>query len=193
MIIKDGKEYARVSDVLKPFSDFSHIDEAVLARKCMIGTLVHEAIAQDIQGNFPILDEDGWGYFKSYMKWAEHMECDFVQSEKRYFDDEYMLTGQIDALISYGKEDTPVLVDFKTSASEGKVWTMQAHLYSYLLIKNDVHHQSRFLFVKLDKKGALPTVFEYKFNKNTAVKSLQAIHMYWKVRKSDSNLIASKA
>lgn len=200
MIIKEGREYARVTEVLKPFSDFSHIDPEVLANKCRIGTQVHAAIESEIKDEFPILAADSYGYFKSFLLWKGRMNCTFSQSEKRYFSDKFMITGQIDTLIyfyAHFKESItnisihlPVLVDFKTSASEGESWCMQAHLYHLLLTENEVNVEPLFLFVKLDKKGDLPKVFQYKFQKNIASKCLNAIEKFWKVRKSCSNLIA---
>lgn len=190
MIIKDGKEYARVSEILKPFTDFSHIDPEVLANKCRIGTQVHEAIADEIKGEFPFLRPDSYGYFKSFMIWKSRMDCVFSQSEHRYFSDKYMITGQIDTLIYFYdnfKESIdkpsihlPVLVDFKTSAQEGESWCMQAHLYHLLLTENEVNVEPLFLFVKLDKKGDLPKVFQYKFQKNIASKCLNSIAEFWK-------------
>lgn len=188
MIIKDGKSYARVSDILKPFSNFSHIKPDVLENKCRIGTAVHKAIEADLNGKFPALEEDTWGYFRSYLCWFEHLNATVEQTEVRYFSDKYMITGQIDALMHFKGDHLPTLIDFKTSASEGDTWPMQAYLYALLLSENGVPIEQRFLFVKLDKMDQLPKVFEYKFDRNIAAKCLKAIEDFWKSEKSDSNL-----
>ncbi len=190
MIIKDGKEYARVSEILKPFSDFSHIDPEVLANKCRIGTQVHAAIESEISGDFPILQEDSSGYFKSFEKWRLEIGPFFQMSEARYFSQKHMITGQIDALVEFNGDDPLVLIDFKTSAQEGASWPLQGHLYAMLLQENGIEVQPRYLFIKLDKFGWMPKVFEYKFDKNLQSKCLKAIEDFWKVRKSDSNLIS---
>lgn len=185
MIIKDGREYARVSEILASFNDFSHIDPEVLANKCRIGTQVHEAIAAEVAGEFPVLAHDNWGYFKSFMRWRDELNPFFEQSEQRYYSEKHMITGQIDALIQFPGEDVVHLVDFKTSAQEGKSWPLQAHLYAMLLQENLFAIQPRYLFVKLDKRGGLPQVFEYHFDSNLYRKCLNAIELYWKNKESE--------
>lgn len=181
MIVHNGNKYARVSNVIKPFTDFSHIDPDVLQNKCRIGTEVHEAINDEILGTFPILSKDCLGYFVSFEKWKDKLSIEFLASERRYFCDEKKITGQIDALIKFPDEKNPILVDFKTSAQESPiVWPMQAHLYHYLLAKNGYHVSLRFLFVKLDKHGKLPKVFVYKFDNHIKEKCFAAIDTFWK-------------
>lgn len=185
MIEHNGKRYARVSDIIKPFGKYYHINPLVLANKCKIGTLVHEAIADDLEGNFPCLKPDAMGYFNSFLQWKEALSPTFTQSECRYFCDEKMISGQIDCLINLPTgPKLPTLVDFKTSAQESKeTWPMQAHLYGYLLYTNGIAVCPRFLFVKLSKNGSLPEVFEYLYDPNTNAKCLSAIDDYWKRHK----------
>lgn len=189
MIEFNEKKYARVSEVLSCFSDFSHIDPKVLANKQRIGTSVHKAIEDDIGGGFPTPDNDAYGYYESYEKWKMTAFPRFIKSEERYFCHEKLLTGQIDALIHYGYAfQVPVMIDFKTSAQEDKVtWPMQAHLYAYLLAVNGISVQPRYLFIKLNKKGGLPDVYEYAWSQNTHIKCMDAIDDFWK---KNHNLIA---
>lgn len=184
MIIKDGKEYARVSEILQPFSDFSHIDPEVLANKCRIGTRVHEAIAAEIAGEFPILDEASYGYFKSFLAWKHELKPSFQQSEQRYYSEKHMITGQIDCLALIGSR-VPFLVDFKTSASEGESWPLQGHLYAMLLEEAGLKIQEKYFFVKLDRAGFLPKVLQYRFDFNLRSKCLNAIRMYWENKESE--------
>jgi hypothetical protein len=190
VIAKDGIEYARVSEILKPVSDFSHIDPEVLANKCRIGTQVHAAIAAEIAGEFPILSEDAWGYFKSFLRWRDELNPFFLQSEKRYFSEKHTITGQIDTLVRFGRKNLPLLVDFKTSATEGESWPLQAHLYDLILTENGTEIEPRYLFLKLNKMGGLPQTFHYKFDFNLKAKCLNLIEEFWKMRKSDSHLIS---
>ncbi len=169
MIEHFNKQYARVSDVLRPFANYSHIDPFVLANKARIGTSAHEAIEESssdheaglVKGNFPCPDADAMGYFNSYLTWKQHMEPNFLKSEQRYFDEDRMITGQVDAVVAFGKtERLPSLVDFKTSAVEAKeVWPMQAHLYAYLLSRNGIIVGPKMLFIQLHKNGLIPKVF----------------------------------
>lgn len=182
MIEHSGKTYARVSDIIRPFSNFGHINPDVLANKARIGTEVHQAIADDINEEFCVVDQDSCGYFYSYCKWRGTLNPKFLASEQRYFCDKKMLTGQIDTLINLPNEmDLPTLVDFKTSAQESKeTWEMQAHLYNYLLESNGIKVAPRYLFVKLNKMGSLPQVFSYTWNSNTHAKCMKAIEDFWK-------------
>lgn len=180
MLEYNGKKYARVSDVIRPFSNFGHIDRAVLENKARIGTEVHEAIASDISGEFPVVGKDGEGYFNSYLKWKETINPVFSKSEQRYFCDTLMITGQIDSLVFLPGEELPILLDFKTSANESPTtWPMQAHLYSYLLHVNEVPAALRFLFLKLDKYGNLPTAFSYHFDQKIHNKCMSSIESFW--------------
>jgi ATP-dependent exoDNAse (exonuclease V) beta subunit len=182
MLIINGKEYARVTEILAQFSDYSHIDPQVLRRKCDIGTSVHAAIADHLLGQFPMPCDNGLGYFDSYMKWHKAVAPIVIHTEQRYLCDELMITGQIDLVANVG--NIPMLIDFKTSANESKeVWPMQAHLYSYLLEKSGVLISKRFLFVKLDKKGELPMVFTYNFDKNIHAKCMKSVSDFWKKNK----------
>jgi len=183
MIEHEGKIYARVSDILKPFSNFSHIDPLVLEKKRNIGSHVHDAIHADIMGDFPLLWGEATGYFKSYERWKEAISPIFLQSEQRYFDDKKMITGCIDGLIQLQGHELPILVDFKTSAAESPAWILQGHLYHYLLKSEGRIASPRMFFLKLRRDGALPTLFEYKYSKNLMAKCNRAIDNFWKNEK----------
>lgn len=182
MIEYKGKMYARVSNILNRFSDFSHIPPEVLQRKQDIGTSVHKAIEDDINGEFPCPVHGGRGYYHSYEAWKKQMNPKIVRSEERFYCNEKMITGQIDALIHYpGNYQIPMMVDFKTSAQESKeTWPMQAHLYAYLLAVNGILVHPKYLFMKLDKNGELPQVFEYLWSQNTHAKCMNAVDDFWK-------------
>ena len=169
MIERDGKQYARVTEILASQNDFSGIDPIILAKKCAIGVQVHKAISDDINEEFPVLDETTINYFNSYVKWKNELQAHFIESETRYFDDKYMFTGQIDGVVKLNGNDSYNLIDFKTSANENRtVWNLQAHFYYYLLSQRIAYGLSdKILFVKLDKDAKLPKVFIYEYDKNT--------------------------
>lgn len=180
MLIHEGKSYVRVSEVLKPFNDFSGIDPIVLNNKANLGTRVHQAINDEINGEFPIITPDIFGYIQSFHKWRELIEPTFLESEMRYYDSAKMLTGCIDTLIQLKGEEKAILVDFKTSAQESPtVWPMQAHLYQYLLSTANKIIAPRFLFLKLAKDGDFPKVCQYRFDLNILRKCLCAIDEFW--------------
>jgi hypothetical protein len=176
----NGKSYARVSDVIKPFVDFGTIPEEVLKRKAILGTHIHDAINQEINGNFPVLAVQEKGYMQSFYKWRDRILPIFIESEMRYYCDKIMITGCIDALIKLQGKEEAILVDFKTSAQESPiVWPMQGHLYHYLLRESGKTLAPRMLFIKLDRFGAIPKVFQYKFDNNLMNRCLQAAEDFW--------------
>ena len=181
MIEHNGKQYARVSDILRPFTDFKGIDPEVLQRKADIGTSVHQAIADEIAGAFPTPVEAGQGYFDSFLEWCYEFQPNFVLSEKRFFCDEKRITGQIDALVRLEGNSGLILVDFKTSVKESPTWPLQAHLYAYL-VENDCPLEPEYLFVKLDKKGGKAQVFGYKRSQDIHQKCMQSIDDFWKLQ-----------
>lgn len=180
MIEHNGKMYARVSEVLTSFSDYSHIDPKVLANKARIGTEVHQAISDCLNDEFPILGKDCKGYFESFLCWKDSFRQIFHRSEERFFDDELMICGQIDALCLYPEFKMPCLVDFKTSVRENyEVWQMQAHLYIYLLEKNGVGNEGFAQFVKLNRYGNKPDVFTYPYLQSVMDKCIESVKIFW--------------
>ena len=140
------------------------IDINVLNNKANIGTNVHKAIEGHLEGlDMPLVGREA-KYFESFKKWNAEVQCEFVENERRYYCDELMITGCIDALIRFSGSDELILMDFKTSASENpKIWPLQATMYHYLVTKSGRSISDRLLFLKLDGKGAKATVFEYTF------------------------------
>jgi ATP-dependent exoDNAse (exonuclease V) beta subunit len=180
MLTHNGKPYARVSEVLQPFTNFDGISQETLERKAAIGTRIHQAVQDDIEGNFPIIVPQELGYFNSFEQWRAAMNPVFVKTEMRHYCEKKMLTGCIDALVKLEGEEKAILVDWKTSVSESPTWVMQAHLYGYLLTDAGEEIAPRYLFVKLDKSGKMPKVFEYKFNSSMLSRCLQAVDDFWK-------------
>lgn len=178
MIEHCGKMYARVSEVLQPLADYSHIKASVLKNKQDIGTMVHLAIEDFLNDDLPILTAESEGYFESFCKWRSCVKPKFVQTEQRYFNDALMLTGCLDAIANINGVET--LVDYKTSVSESKTWILQAHLYYYLAKPSNEALASIVLFIKLSKDGTLPKVFPYKIDKGLIHKCLDLTREFWK-------------
>lgn len=180
----EGKVYARVSDIIRPFVDFSGIPEGILNRKKIIGTNVHKAIKQEIDGEFIAPPPEEQGYIKSFNKWRDRRTPTFLESEVRYYCDKKRITGMVDALVKLEGEEKAVLVDWKTSAQESPItWPMQGHLYHYLLTEAGREISPRILFLKLDQDGGWPQAFIYKLNDNTMARCMEAIDRFWATTK----------
>ena len=197
-------QHVRVSEILSRFRDFSKINPTVLSEKAQVGTEVHCNIHRYKTGKFEMFDkfpirntntleiirweERGQGYFNSFVKWDEENESVLHTMENRFYDNEIMLTGQIDALMQ--TNGLPVLIDFKCSAnSDVEVWSMQAHLYKHLLNLNGIEIDDYFLWMQLKKDGSHPKIFEIKFEEKIISKCIQEVIKYWE-EKSDAKQIA---
>lgn len=183
----EGKKYARVSSITA--SDFSHIPAEVLENKQKIGTLIHQAIDDNIKGELPYIPPAYIGYYASYRNWREKVKPDFIQTEKRYFDDELMITGCIDCLAFYPYENVPTIIDWKTSASESPSWILQGHLYGYL-VRKSCPISNRFLFIKLDKLGMFPKIFEYTYHDDVHTFTINLAKRFWQEKKRECHLLS---
>jgi len=177
-IIKPG--YTRVSSIVGQWNTFGAIkDKPFFIAKCELGTRVHEAIENDINGIFHPLDEAAKPYFESFEKWAANSGAKFVANEQRFYDDKYMITGKFDSLIKMPGEDKFILVDYKTSSVESKLtWQLQGCFYHYLATQAGFDLSDRMLFLKLDKDGGFPKVCEYTFSKKLWSVCVSAYNCY---------------
>lgn len=157
--IKEG--YIRVTELLSPWKDLSMIPPQLLEEKAQIGTNVHEAIATHSLG-IPTKDltERENKYFSSYHKWNEKEKPEFFLREERFYDEELMLTGQIDAIVQFPEENVPTIVDFKCTASASKKhWSIQLGWYYLLARKNGIPVQRKAFCVQLNDKDKEPKIF----------------------------------
>jgi hypothetical protein len=188
MIVKDGIEYARVTDVINHLNDFSGIPPHVLQNKADIGTRVHDAIeVYSTMGFEPLLDSDAKGYFSSFKLWWDRDIPEIVLSERRLFCDRLLITGKMDMLIRPYKDKPPVLIDFKTSVKESPTWILQAHFYHYL-IKSNGHEVGNVMhFIKLNKQGKMPDSFSYTWTQENHDKCEKLVRDYWELEELRKN------
>lgn len=179
----EGKWYARVSSIVG--GDYSHIDPQVLKNKQDIGTLVHKAIDDSINGELPDMRIiPHLGYYNSYRQWKLRTSPEFIQTEKRYLDNELMISGAIDCLAMMPYEKVPTIIDWKTSVSEAESWRLQGHLYHYLVSQDGMPISNRVLFLKLDKSGSSPVVFEYPIENSIMLYCKSLAKKFWAKNKS---------
>ena len=178
------KGYLRVTTMLSPFSGMHTIPQHILDNACERGTYVHKKIeAYELGFSSEESNPDWEGYFQSYLKWATGKK--FLPVPDRFYDDELMLTGEIDAMYQDG--DSIVIADFKTPAKESKTWAIQATAYSYLAKKNGLN-VTAVEFVKLEKDGTFPMVYTYRENMDLFSKILETYRYFFK-QKDEDNLL----
>lgn len=177
MSVKEG--YARISSILAQWDKFGHIDPQVLSRKCEIGTQVHKSIENHSQHGIDSCIEEGSGYFESYKGWAKESNIISVATEQRLYCDKLKITGCIDAIVRFPEKGELIIVDYKTSAQDSpKTWPIQACFYHYLAIQNGLPVSDRIIFLKLDKEGKLPKLFEYQYSSQLMNVCISALNCY---------------
>lgn len=193
--------HVRVSEILAQFKDFSSIDPRVLNTKANIGTEVHHNIHMHTKGLIPVYDSwptfnyhtseiTGWddrgeGYFRSYLKYEEAVNPFYLSMEQRFYCDDLMITGQVDA-IQLNDDDQAFIIDFKCSYSvDLEMWSMQAHYYKYLTEKFGIHTADYFKFIQLKKDGSKPKIVEIKFDEEVMQRCIDEAILYWE-RKNDA-------
>lgn len=160
-IIREG--FDRVTSVLSFASGMDKIPPEVLANACARGSAVHNAIDGIIKNLGDFSEPEHQGYINSFKLWAADKKL--LPAPPRFYCDELMITGEIDCYIPPNVHplDPGWIVDFKTSAKESKMWSLQATAYRYLAnLKGYEIHGC--IFIKLDKNGLYPEIYEYEYD-----------------------------
>lgn len=154
----DRDHYLRVTHVLYPFSGLDKIDPDVVAYAGARGTKVHRICEAIISGLGEIgVEDETWGYVESFKKWWQ-LGLPVVEMEKRFWDDNLQLTGQLDLIID--TSDGLAIVDLKTSSNPSKTWAAQGSAYAYLA-KQAGYNINKIFFLHLNKHGKVPKIYEY--------------------------------
>lgn len=195
--------YIRVSEILARLQTFPTHDPIALDnrnKKGVIGTNVHNAVLSDAVGDFPLLNtEREAAYFGSYKMWQKKEKPVFKMQVPRLYDDELMITGEIDGLVQ-GAMAHPYLVDWKCSASPNEqIWEMQLHFYWYLLKQNRIEVAPNMKLVNFRHKKWVendengdpvarysaipPRVYDFSFKENVLSHCIDEAHKAWTEKK----------
>lgn len=150
------KDYIRVTDMIKPWMNWGTIPQEIIDAKAEIGTNVHEAINMSILGlPLPVMTDREQKYFDSYLKWEESEEPEFLCTEQRYYDDDLMVTGQIDAVVKLPGRSQGRVLDFKTSSKASPLhWHIQIAWYHWLAFKNGLKTDDTACMLQLKDNGS---------------------------------------
>lgn len=158
---KSREKYLRVTTVLYPFSGLQNINPEVVANAAERGTKVHKICEGIVSGLGELgTDDETKGYVESFKKWWEK-GVQVLEMEKRFWDDELCITGQVDMIIK--TEDGLAIVDLKTSSKPSKTWEAQGSAYAYLA-KNAGYPIEKIFFLHLNKQGKEPKIHEYQID-----------------------------
>ena len=173
--MKDRSEYTRVTEILSTYSKLDMIPPDVLERACQRGTDVHDICEAHLTNlGVPPYDPELEGYIDSFRQWhAKNSQATFSFPE-RFYDDEMEISGECDCIMHIGNKS--ILIDFKTSANEGKTWALQGAAYAHIsnMAIDEIH------FIKLQKDGSDPKVCVYDYHPYIGLfKYAVALHKYF--------------
>lgn len=196
--IKPG--YTRVSTILKMLPKhsrnkenrqdewsypFDNIDQEMLANKARIGSNVHAAINAHSKGEYYPLVDDERGYFDSFLSWEKSIDLHVVDSEMRLYDNALKITGAVDMIASLQGSNDLRMIDFKCTYSEDKdKWPIQGAFYHYLCGQNSIAVTRDLLFVKLNKEGKSPVVYQYDAYQYSTMQTV-CLEMYKYLTRND--------
>jgi hypothetical protein len=156
-------KYPRVTEILKSYTGYDNVPKQILENAAARGTTVHALCAGIAKGVWipdAIIQEDHRGYIDSFKKWHQASRKEYLVIEKRYTDEGFGYSGQVDYVIKDENLQT-YLIDIKTSAKPQKTYPIQMAAYKLLLKLNGIEINGAAL-VYLDKDGEYPRVDFYE-------------------------------
>lgn len=172
-LIKPG--YTRVTEPLQGFSKYDMIDPEVLANASDRGKRSHKFCEMHAKGLWCVVDEDCINYVDAFRKWFDENVIEVIFTEKRFYDDKHMITGQIDMLALLRHACFPVIIDIKTTSSVSLSWALQTAAYEYLLDYKGRYHR---IAINLPKTGSKVKVIEYMDYENDLRRYLNCLELY---------------
>lgn len=152
-------EYPRVTEILRPYIDYTNVPPQVLQNAAERGKKVHSLCAEIAKDQWipdNVIDDSLVGYIQSFRQWSDSFVSKYQVIEKRYIHTELAYSGQVDFVL-LDKAGDRYLVDLKTSAHPQKTYSLQLAAYRNLL---DFYYLpvKGCILVYLDKGGKEPKV-----------------------------------
>jgi hypothetical protein len=174
---KSRENYLRVTQVLYPFSGLDKIPQHIVDNAARRGTKVHKICEGIMEGiGEHGVDQEVEGYVESFKQWWGEGR-DLIAMEKRFWCDEYQITGQVDMII-LDEEGAMSIVDIKTSSKPSKTWELQGNAYAYLA-KSAGYEIKKVKFLHLNKFGLEPKIYEYPIDELFFLSILRIFNHFW--------------
>lgn len=174
-------KYLRVTEILYPFSDLGKIDVAVLQNAARRGTKVHKICESIMEGLGEWgVDDEVRGYVDSFKQWWKKGH-EVVEIEKRFYDDDLGITGQVDMILK--NETGMTILDLKTPAKSSKTWPLQGSAYA-LMARKYGFPINKIQFLQLKKDGKAPKLHEFEDHSELFLKTLDVFNHFF--RRKDS-------
>ena len=152
-----------VTQVLRPYSDFSGIPEDVLENAARRGSLVHRYCAGSAQGLWtPFIDSECAGYVESFRRWFGFVD-EVHMAEVALVDERLGFRGTPDLVVTLRGDGHPSLWDLKTPRTPARGWVPQVAAYQHLATQSGMCPVPirRAGCVRLNPDGGPPIIDEY--------------------------------
>lgn len=150
------RKLPRVTDILKPYTDFSMIRPEVLEHARERGQIVHKYCAAFMKGIWlPPPPTECEGYFESFKRWFDQMVDRVLFVEPEFVDEDFGFMGHPDAGLQLKGSTTVVIPDWKTPAAKNKGWELQISAYVHLAEKNGYQWIERCGSLRLSPEGKM--------------------------------------
>lgn len=181
-MIKSG--YTRVSSLISELTQYNNINKQVLREKARLGTFVHNKISNLLELNYgtnnrlinqdalenishelteTTLHKDTKYYIEGFVQLCFEKSIlaqNHLSIEKRYYNDEYMISGQVDLLTEY--KDKIILIDWKTTSMFHELAaSVQMYFYKMLVEESEMVEIEECYIVQLTNYGSFNI---YKIN-----------------------------
>lgn len=177
-IIPQG--FLRVTEVLQPFANFTHIDPLTLANAADRGERVHAYCEAYSLGLFlNDIDDDCKNYVEVFKRWFDETVEEVIATEKRLNSPFYRISGKFDMVAKLkGAPNELVLIDIKTPATPSCSWTLQTAAYRILLREQMNLDISRRICLLLPKVGDSVKIAEYTDHERDERLYLACLELY---------------
>jgi len=167
-------KFYSVTEVLKPYSDFSKISKDVLESACIRGSEVHRICALVARGIFVReIPDECKGYVLSFCSWLDVAVEEVLAVEEELRDETLGLIGHPD-LIPKMKEGFVAVVDLKTPIALRKTW--QGQLSTYLELAKKKYDVKKAGSLRLHPKGKMAKMIWYEDNKRDYLAVISALN-----------------
>ncbi|MDI6854019.1 MAG: hypothetical protein QME75_10520 [Deltaproteobacteria bacterium] len=153
--------YPSVTQVLKPFADFSPVPPEVLDAAAERGQEVHRLCHLHAKGLW--VDEvapECAGYFASFQGWFDAYVERVWLVEERLVCEVLGFTGEPDLVVTLRGDARPSVWDLKTPRASAPTWRVQVSAYRYLARKAG-YDILRMGCLRLSPTGGAPILEEY--------------------------------
>lgn len=156
------KGYARVTEILMPYKDFSGIAPTVLDEAAKRGSLAHDfcelyALNMLIETPPPNVKN----YVDSFIRWFDTYVEKVHSTEQRLNHSKYKISGKYDMIVQLKGSSDLVLLDIKTPQTADQTWILQTAAYKLMLRELKKIDVQRRMCLMLPKDGSDAKVVEY--------------------------------